>query len=310
MSPGFATLVHADWSVGASGRWAARAVRTPSGWRAGAPFNVPEPRRFAAGLLEEGATRPVLAGFDFPIGLPVGYGRRTGFPDFRTALPRFGTGGWAEFGRVAAEPGEVGLARPFYPAKPGGRALRHLLDGHGVATIDALTRACERGGPGRRPAGCLFWTLGGNQVGKAMLAGWREVVVPALDGGARLWPFDGDLDALAPDGLTLAETYPADVYAKLGARFGPRESKTRAADRARKAPALLAWADGIGLALDDDLRAGLAEGFGVADRGGDRFDAVVGLFGLVAVVAGRWPAGAPNGVDVRRWEGWILGRAP
>lgn len=307
---GFATLVHADWSAGPAGRWAARATRTGTGWTAEAPVAAANLAGFTAGLLDAAARGPVLAGFDFPLGLPVGYGRRTGFAGFKSALPRFGRDDWADFGRVAAAPEEVGLRRPFYPAAPGGASHRHLLDGHGVAGIGDLTRACERGGKGARAAGCLFWTLGGNQVGKAMLVGWHGVVGPALERGARLWPFDGDLGPLARrGGLTLAETYPADVYARLGARFGPRESKRRRDDRARKAPALLAWADAAGVVLAPALRAALADGFGAADKGGDRFDAVVGLLGMIGTVDGRWPAGAPDDDDVRRWEGWILGRA-
>ncbi len=275
---------------------------------------MPEPvgdlARFADDLLVRAGARPTLAGFDFPLGLPVGYGRRTGLVDFRSALPRFGRGDWADFYRVAADRAEIGLARPFYPASPGGRLRRHLLDGHGVVTVDALTRRCEAGGAGRKAAGCLFWTMGANQVGKAMGIGWRELIVPVLARGARLWPFDGDLVALSDRGLTLAETYPADVYARLGAAFGPRQSKTRAADRAAKAPALLAWTAGVGVDLTPALDAAIRDGFGAADRGGDSFDAVVGLFGMMAVVDGLWAAGAPDTDEIRTWEGWILGRTP
>lgn len=283
-------------------------MRTAAGWTAGLPFNVAALDRFTADLLDEASRAPTLAGFDFPIGLPVGYGRRTGLDGFRTALPGFGRGDWAGFYDVAVAPEEVCLGRPFYPNAPGGRSLRHLLDGHGVEAIDALTRRCERSGPGQGAAGCLFWTLGAKQVGKAMLEGWRGVVIPALARGAGLWPFDGDLDVLAAGGLTLAETYPADIYDRLGAGFGPRESKTRQADRAGKAGALRAWAARAGVGLDPGLHAALADGFGAADKGGDRFDAVVGLLGMIEVVDGRRPAGAPDADDVRRWEGWILGR--
>ena len=43
-----------------------------------------------------------------------------------------------------------------------------------------LLRRCERGGNGHKQACCLFWTLGGNQVGKAAIIGWRDVLAPAL----------------------------------------------------------------------------------------------------------------------------------
>lgn len=274
----------------------------------GVPFNVAALDRFTADLLDGAARGSTLAGFDFPIGLPAGYGRRTGLGEFRTALPGFGHGDWADFYDVAATSDQVGLRRPFYPRSPGGTSLDRLLNGHGVTGIEALTRRCETAGPGQGAAGCLFWTLGAKQVGKAMMEGWRGVVIPALERGARVWPFDGDLDALARNGLTLAETYPADVYERLGAKFRRNESKTRQPDRAAKAGALRAWAGRAGVALDPALRTALGDGFGAADRGGDRFDAIVGLFGMIDVVDGRRSPGAPDTDDVRRWEGWILGR--
>jgi hypothetical protein len=42
-----------------------------------------------------------------------------------------------------------------------------------------------------------YWTLGGNQVGKAAIDGWQNVVRPALALGASLWPFDGSLENLS-----------------------------------------------------------------------------------------------------------------
>ncbi len=42
----------------------------------------------------------------------------------------------------------------------------------------------------------LFWTLGGNQVGKGAISGWREIIVPRLD-EIGLWPFDASLADLA-----------------------------------------------------------------------------------------------------------------
>lgn len=248
---------------------------------------------------------PTLAGFDMPIGLPELYGTRSGFAGFRQALERFGE----DFFAVAATPAEIGPDRPFYPARPGGARRQHLVDGHAVASFEALTRRCERGGPGLKPAGSLFWTLGAAQVGKAALVGWRHVIRPALARGAQLWPFDGDLSALAArGGLTLAETYPADGYARLGAGFGRRESKRRQADRAGKAAPIEAWAETAGVVLAPTLRTALRDGFGAQDRGGDRFDAAIGLLAVIDVLSTPSAAQAPGEEAVRRWEGWILGR--
>jgi hypothetical protein len=82
--------------------------------------------------------------------------------------------------------------------------------------MTALRRRCELAQPGRRAACSIFWTLGGQQVGKAAIAGWKEVLIPALDDteiDLRLWPFDGSLSELVARGrVVVAETYPAEFY--------------------------------------------------------------------------------------------------
>jgi len=66
----------------------------------------------------------------------------------------------------------------------------------------------------------VFWTLGGKQVGRAAIIGWRDLLVPALQDPSidlRLWPFDGDLvDLIAPGAMVVAETYPAEACVHLG----------------------------------------------------------------------------------------------
>ena len=57
----------------------------------------------------------------------------------------------------------------------------------------------------------MFWLVGGNQVGKAAITGWRDLITPAVerDPALSLWPFDGRLAALlARPGVVIAETYP------------------------------------------------------------------------------------------------------
>jgi hypothetical protein len=61
--------------------------------------------------------------------------------------------------------------------------------------------------------------LGANQVGKGAISGWREVVIPCVKEGARLWPFDGELSAESFNGLTIAETYPAETYGWIDIKF-------------------------------------------------------------------------------------------
>ena len=65
------------------------------------------------------------------------------------------------------------------------------------------------------------WTLGGNQVGKAAISGWRELLAPARRAGIDVgrWPFDGALAALlSTRRFVVAETYPGEVYEHLGLR--------------------------------------------------------------------------------------------
>ena len=300
-------IFHCDWSMRAAGRWMATADRTPDGaWRACGPALVPPPADLVDALVAAGRDGPVLAAFDCPIGVPVHFGETSGLGDFGALLDALGRGEWPDLFAVAATPGEVGPRRPFYPARPGGARLRHLLDGHGVDTVDDLVRACERAGPEGSAAGCMFWTLGAKQVGKAALFAWREVVIPARRRGARLWPFDGDLAALAGlGGLILAESYPGDAYGQIGFKIRNKRDRTL---RAALAPQLLGWATARRVRLADDLAAAVLGGFPAAAGGDDGFDAVMGLLAAIAVVDGERPGGPPLAGPSRRWEGWILGK--
>ena len=80
-----------------------------------------------------------------------------------------------------------------------------------------------------------------------------------------------------------------------------QEDQDDAADQARERAA----AAEVG--LDAALRAEMEDGFGAGPSGDDRFDAVVGLFGMLNVVLGLRPSGEPDDPVVRRIEGWMLG---
>lgn len=73
---------------------------------------------------------------------------------------------------------------------------------------------------------------------------------------------------------------------------------------------MLAWATRVGVTLAPKLIAEVRDGFGADKYGEDRFDAVVGLLGMIAVLLNLRKAGAPQTPDVQHVEGWILGRAP
>lgn len=318
-------VAHADWSLDPRKRWLVCATlqapeQTSGRYRAAAPEPVGPPADLLDRLQQRArrgrtVTGPLLVGFDFPIGLPRAYAERAGIADFRRLLPRLGRGEWRSFFTVAERPGEIGLQRPFYPAKAArrGTAARvHLLEGLGLARYAELLRACDLG-DGRRPPACaLFWTLGPQQVGKAAIVGWRELLIPALRSGRSLglWPFDGDLAALlASREVVLAETYPAEIYRQLGLRLG-RGGKRAQAARAALAQPLLQQARALGVSLAPALRAAILEGFGAAADGEDRFDATLGLLGMIKVVRGGRRAAPPLDPATRRIEGWILGQAP
>ena len=307
-----ARVVHCDWSGartdGPRKRWRTTAELGDDGrYR----VDTPEP----VGPLDTFFDRlripdeSVLAGFDFPIGLPSRYAAAAGFDDFRAALPRFGRGCWRDFYRPAEEPGDIALTRPFYPQSQGGTERPHLVEGLGVGGFDDLYRRCDVS-PGRPKAASLFWCLGPNQVGKAAITGWRDLIAPALD-ELEIWPFDGGLATLLEQrGVVVAETYPGEVYRHLDLKIARQGRKGCAADRAKDARTLLDWADENGVSVTDGLRRDVEDGFGRDKYGDDRFDALVGLFGMLDVVLGNRPEGAPPDADIRRIEGWILGQRP
>ena len=312
-----AVVAHADWSVDPAKRWVAVAVLAQDGrYRAAAPRPVGPLDAFLDGLGAQGGDGPcILLGVDFPIGLPAAYAARAGLDDFTAVLPRLGRGRWRDFFRVAGRPDEVSLARPFFPARPGRKgefSRRQLVEGLGLAGYAELLRACDRASPGRPAAAALFWTLGAQQVGKAAIAGWRDLLIPARAAGRDLaiWPFDGSLPGLfAPGRVVVAETYPGEVYGHLGLAFGAGGKRAQAG-RAANAAALIGRARSLGVALDAPLSAAIEDGFGPAPAGEDPFDATVGLLGMINVLRGNRPPGAPDDPVVLEIEGWILGQAP
>lgn len=307
----FDHLIHADWSIGASKRWFASATRGESGWLVQAPAQVSDSSQFLDLTFSYGSSQRVLAGFDFPIGVPEAYGIKTGFRNFREMLPALWRDGWSDFSEVAKLPAEISLTRPFYPmSSTKGVSRAELVTGLGVSSFDELLRICERRTQHRQAACSLFWTLGGNQVGKAALTGWQEIVRPALLRDAKLWPFDGALaDLMDAPGLVLAETYPAEAYRMVGAGFKPgAESKRNREHRRSKAVPILDWAGKYAVLFTPDAQAALVDGFGDSKSGEDPFDALLGLLGMIEVVEGRQCERTEEHAVITTWEGWILGR--
>lgn len=314
-------IAHADWSKDAKKRWIAIAFFKSGRYIARAPEPVGDTGTLLHRLCQlaesEGA---VLIGFDFPIGLPVRYAELAGIDDFIQLLPELGGPQWPDFYNVAQTSEEISLGRPFYPYKSGKQGEHHqtdLVEKLGVTSMNDLLRRCERGGNGLVPASPLFWTLGPKQVGKAAIAGWRDMLAPALKehlDDINIWPFHGRLSEIVkPDGLTVCETYPAEFYKHLGIVFtppGPGQKSGKQVQQSRKvnAPTLIDWAIKAGVVITPELESEIIDGFGPGKDGEDSFDAEVGLFGMLNVVLGFREEGAPDDEIINRLEGWILGR--
>jgi hypothetical protein len=304
-----ATIVaHADWSVDPRKRWVAVARRDAGVWRLAAPAPVGEVATFLERLRAAAAGGAVALGVDLPIGLPRAYAARLPERDFLHFLTTTATR--PNFFQVCATLAEVAPGRPFYPARGvlGMTRAAHAT-ALGLDDAAALSRACDRA-TAERPAGApLFWTLGANQVGKAAIAAWQAMLLPALAGGDKvgIWPFAGAYRALlAPGAVALAETYPAEALRHLGMRL--KGSKRRQADRAAVANQLGAAMAALAVLPDRALQQAATDGFGSDAAGEDRFDCVLGVLCVLNVLAGNRPDTAPADPWIRRWEGWVLGQ--
>lgn len=280
----------------------------------GAPEAVGAPSTLIERLRSRMSGATILLGFDFPIGVPTEFAKRAGIDGFREFLTELASGDLPNFFTPAESPSEISLKRPFYPQRPGNARQAHLVSGLGVPDYQALFRLCDRR-DGRRNGCALFWTLGGNQVGRAASHGWQHVLCP-LSMNTNLkcafWPFDGELQQLiASSDVVISETYPAEFYHHLQLGLASRGSKLDVDARRLETGRLRETAASLGVHLADAAVAAVSAGFGVADNADDDFDAFVGLLGMLRVVLGHQPPGPPARIDreLLRVEGWILGQA-
>jgi hypothetical protein len=278
-------------------------------WRVRAACPVGEVSGFLERLLALAGGGAVALGVDLPVGLPRAYAAQcteAGFVDFL-----HGVAGRPDFFTVCDTLADVRLDRPFYPQR-GVRGMTRLSHAAALGLGDAagLSRLCDRATPDRPAGAPVFWTLGANQSGKAAIAAWRDLLLPALraDAPLRLWPFQGAFHSLLRAGhVALAETYPAEALRHLNLRL--RGSKRRQSDRAALGPALLAAMALLSAVPDAALIEAIGNGFGADAAGEDRFDSLLGLLCVVNVLAGNRPDTAPDDPWITRWEGWVLGQA-
>jgi hypothetical protein len=303
-------VAHSDWSMHpAKQRCAIGTLQIGGRYLASGSRPVGHAQQLLQRLSREAQGGALLAGFDFPIGLPRAYAKEVGIVRFLDFIREVGEGPWSEFFAVATTVSELSLHRPFYPGgnpKKGQAKQEHVARIARCARMVDLLRECDQPRSGRRAAQCMFWTLGPNQVGKGLIAGWRDVLLPALKADALVWPFHGEFDDLVVPGRTvIVETYPAEFYDHV--RVGSVRKKSPESRRAA-GPALIEWADSAGIDLTDDLRTQIVSGFGNHAEGEDDFDAVVGLFGMLEVVLGFAPPNVPCKPSVLAIEGWMFGQ--
>jgi hypothetical protein len=194
--------------------------------------------------------------------------------------------------------------------RPGGTSKKQLLDALGLHSAEQLLRLCDRRTATRGNACEIFWTLGANQVGRAAIQGWQELLTPALQAGLiSIWPFDGELsELLASGGITVLKAYPAETYTHIGLLRG--FGKRKRVGRQGQAGAILSWCERHAIMLEPELEAAVEDGFGEKETGEDTFDAFIGLLGMIEAVCDSTLCLAPQDPAVRDIEGWTLGTDP
>jgi len=282
-------------------------------WRVSPPYQVSDPAFFFDELKSLSRSAGcILAGFDFPIGVPARYAQAAGIKDFLAILPHLGHGNLHQFYQPAETPDQISLHRPFYPRRSRNAKRLHLEQGLSLRFVH-LYRLCEIAHKNRRAACPLFWTLGGQQVGKAAIHGWKELLVPSLsrpDLHLKIWPFSGHLDDIClPGNIVAVETYPAEYYAHLDIlKPSDRTSKRSVSGRKYYASQLISWAEVLRMDLDNTLHDSILDGFGDRLTSEDQFDALIGLYGMINVLGGNHPAGEPLTPQASTVEGWIFGQ--
>ncbi len=299
---------HADWSVDPRKRFLTVAARRDGKWVLNQPEPVGEPRNLLARLIDKAGGDPVAFGADFALGVPRAFAKSKGISDFLGWLR--GLTEDEQIFQVCNSLEEASLDRPFYPraSVKGHGHMARLADRLGFSKTDDLRRYVDFPTSRRRGGSPLFWTLGPNQCGKATLSAWRECLLPAFvqNLSIMVWPYAGNFgELLEPGNIVVAETYPAEALAQFGLTLVG--SKRRQSDRAALRQNLMETIDRFGVVPSHHLVRELADGFGGRRDGEDRFDSVLGVLNVIAVVEGA-PDGVPTDPLIRTVEGWVLGQ--
>lgn len=299
---------HADWSISAKGRWVAKADRTDDGWQINTIEPVGELDAFRASLREMGRTQKVWLGLDMPIGFTSNWFDGANVKDFKALMELLETDVWQDFFDVCRLPEEITHQRPFYPkssGKKGSVKRDHLIQALGLSTFSDLHRRCELPTDARTAACPPFWTLGANQVGKAMLHGLQNLILPGFRDGFNIWPYAGDLAACTnQSGITLIETYPGEIYGWLELS---KLTKSSQSSRAEAIRFLIEHSDNAGIEIADEVRYVIQDGIDRAQGKDDAFDALIGVLGLIRIAEGKRAENLPHRTPILEREGWIIG---
>jgi len=308
-------IIHADWSVNPQKRWMAIAHANPKqySYSLSAIQQLPPLDHFLEFLTGEvDRGKIILVGLDFPLGLPVGYARQVGITHFREFLALLKSEEWFSFFQPAEKADQISLQRPFYPLRPGGAKLNHLIHGLNLSNRQELLRQCDLTTPNRRAAAPLFWTMGAQQAGKAALHGWKNLILPALKNEIPvfLWPFDGWLsETQFQSGIIFAESYPGEYLGQLLKPHHLFGSKRDPNFRKACAQPLLALFEHHRFSIAPEVMDMISSGFGEKTDSEDAFDAFVGLAGMLSAVLNipTEPKNIPE--EIRAIEGWIFGQS-
>jgi len=137
-------LFHADWSTSGKKRYGAWAVRLPDGsFTAFTPSRMNNCALQVEQMVSASQQGCLLAGFDFPIGLPVGYAKRAGIINFLGLLPELGKGRWEDFYRPAEYYSFLGVK--FSRPRPGLRSGKRSPEARKKQSSALLLWAAEAG---------------------------------------------------------------------------------------------------------------------------------------------------------------------
>jgi len=253
----------------------------------------------------------ILVGLDIPIGLPIAYASKLGTSHFREFIGLLSTPEWKTFFSPAENASQISLTRPFYPLRPGEARFTHLLQGLGLQSRRDLFRKCELPTSNRKAASPLFWTMGAQQVGKAALHAWKQLLIPALAAPVpiHLWPFDGWLRSFSTKmGIVFAESYPTEYRAHFTENYHLTGGKRKTEFRRAFAEPLLNELERSSIFINPSLHGLIHSGFGNDPDDEDLFDSFIGLAGMLKALLS--PSANPVTItdEIQLIEGWIFGQ--